>query len=60
MVRKQVLPLAFRLMDDPKLETRLESHRLLQALYRELGAEVIELAPPSKVQKVADLLDGDH
>ena len=55
-VHKYVVPLAYRLMDDTKVEIRNSIQKLLSILHDHMGSLLVEMAPSSKVQKVMDVL----
>ena len=55
-VHKYVVPLAYRLMDDTKVEIRNSIQKLLSRLHDHMGSLLVEMAPSSKVQKVMDVL----
>lgn len=57
LIHKQVIPLTFKLLDDPKQEVRSECHKLVHALYAVIGSVLVECTPASKLQKVMDLLN---
>ena len=57
LIHKQVIPLTFKLLDDPKQEVRSECHKLVHALYAVIGSVLVECTPASKLQKVMDMLN---
>lgn len=42
MLSKQLLPVAFKLLDDSRIEVKVKTEKLLKKLYFLLGQQVIE------------------
>jgi hypothetical protein len=59
LVTRQILPLAFRLLDEFKVDVRQNNTKLLQELHRSLGPVMLECAeklPKHKLKKLQEIL----
>ena len=58
VITKSVMPLAFRIIDDTKMEVKQRGEKLLRKIFTIIGTPVLELCPKSKLQKVTDICLG--
>ena len=56
MLTNCMLPVAYKFVDNSRVDIRNEAGRLLGALYRVLGNQVLDSAPTSKLHKVIALI----
>ena len=56
MLSKQLLPVAYKLLDDSRNEVKMKTEKLLKKLYFLLGQQVIEQCPSTKLQRVIDVV----
>jgi hypothetical protein len=57
LVIKHVIPLAYKLAEDSKIEVREENTRLINKLYQIMGSGLFEHLPAGKVQKILEVLN---
>ena len=50
------LPIAYKLIDDIRLDVRNEASKLLGGLYKILGNQILESAPTSKLHKIINII----
>lgn len=56
MLQKNVLPVAYKLMDDSRNEVKLKTEKLLKKLHFLLGQSVIDQCSSTKLQRVCDVV----
>lgn len=58
LIQKNVLPLVFKLLDEPRLKEEINS--LVVTIYENCGSMIVERAPASKIQTILDILNLAH
>jgi hypothetical protein len=59
LLKKHVVPVLFKLLEDPSCEIREESTRLVKVVYSSLGSWLIEKAQSGRVSKLLEIVGVD-
>ncbi len=56
MITKYVYPAAFKLLDENKADIKAAVIKLIQALHKLVGPSFLDAIPPTKIDRVLEIL----